>query len=112
MFFKESRLEFTGGKKSCVLVDGTIKTVSVAFIDLDTPFFVGRTEALCMPKPVYGVILGNIEGARNPADPDLNWVAQSVLNKPKAAQVEQSANSIPLSNAKQVNMVQTRAKGR
>ena len=45
----------------------------VAKVYLDTPFWSGVTEALCMSDPVFDVILGNLEGIRGPNDPDPSW---------------------------------------
>ena len=38
-----------------------------------TPYFQGEVEAWCMQNPVYDLIVGNIEGARLPREPDSNW---------------------------------------
>ena len=59
--------------QKCVLLDGTIRCVPVAHIFIDTPYFVGSINALCMPNPLYGLILGNITGARDPQNPNPNW---------------------------------------
>ena len=44
------------------LIDRTVRSVPVADIVVDSPYFKGRTEALCMSKPIYDLILGNIPG--------------------------------------------------
>ncbi len=62
--------EMTGATKLCILIDGTVRKVPTANIFIDTPYFVGRTEVLCISKPIYDVILGNVEGVRPPDDPD------------------------------------------
>ena len=63
----------TGKQQACVLVDGTIRKFPLAQIEVSTPYFCGRVEALCIKAPVYDLIIGNIEGAREPHDPDLTW---------------------------------------
>ena len=63
----------TGKIQTCILIDGTVRSVPVAEIVVDSPYFKGRTEALCMSKPIYDLILGNIPGVREPNNPDVNW---------------------------------------
>ncbi len=63
----------TGQNKMCVLIDGSVRKAPVANVYLNTPFFVGQTEALCMQNTLYDVIVGNIAGARSPGDPDRHW---------------------------------------
>ncbi|XP_033099549.1 uncharacterized protein LOC117103147 [Anneissia japonica] len=65
--------QLTGEIKTCVLIDGTIRDSPVAIIDVDTPYFAGRVEALCMEQPIYDLILGNLTGIRDPSDPDPLW---------------------------------------
>ncbi|XP_071797127.1 uncharacterized protein [Asterias amurensis] len=65
--------QLTGEIKTCVLIDGTARQVPVALVTVSTPFFTGETEALCMTKPVYDLIIGNVTGARSPDDPDESW---------------------------------------
>lgn len=40
---------------------------------MQTPYFVGEISAACMACPLYGLVLGNIPGVREPHDPDLDW---------------------------------------
>ena len=65
--------QFTGEDRMCVMIDGSRKTFPVAKVTLDSPFFIGELEALCVAEPIYDVVLGNIPGAREPNDPDENW---------------------------------------
>ena len=65
--------QLTGEVKTCILIDGTARQVPVAVVPVSTPFFTGKTEVLCMNKPVYDLILGNIPGVRAPDDPDESW---------------------------------------
>ena len=75
-----SNNQMTDRVKTCVLIDGTIRKVPVAVIDVDTPYYSGEVEALCMNNPVYDLILGNIDGVRCPTEPDLEWSC-SLLKK-------------------------------
>ena len=65
--------QLTGRIQRCILIDGTVRSAPVAEILVDSPHFKGRIEALCMSKPIYDLILGNIPGVREPNNPDVNW---------------------------------------
>ncbi len=60
-------------ERHCVLIDGTVRTFPAAQISIDTPYFRGSIVALCIDKPLYDLILGNIPGVRKAVDPDPNW---------------------------------------
>ena len=42
--------QYTGKSHMCLLIDGTVRKVPVAKIQVDTPYYVGDVEALCMKK--------------------------------------------------------------
>ncbi|XP_062583952.1 uncharacterized protein LOC134245703 [Saccostrea cucullata] len=65
--------QLTGRNVESVLIDGTVRKVPEAYINIHTPFISGKVKALCMNNPVYGLIIGNIKGARDPSDPDPKW---------------------------------------
>ena len=94
----------TGQVKICVLIDGTIKKAPVANVSINTPFFVGQTEALCMQNTLYDVIVGNVQGARAPGDPDPQW--KSLLEHTLPASQDASVRDI------QTQAVQTRSQTR
>ena len=73
--------QLTGRFQECVLIDGTVRRVEEAVVDIDTPFYVGKVTALCMNKPVYDLIIGNVDGVRNPSDPDPNWCRKEDAEK-------------------------------
>jgi len=50
-------------KKRCILIDGTVRRTPVAEIYINTPYFTGTTNAVCMNNPLYDVIVGNVPGA-------------------------------------------------
>ena len=60
-------------RQKCVLLDGTARNVPVARIDIDSPYYIGTVNALCMDNPLYDLIIGNIGGVRESHDPDINW---------------------------------------
>ena len=50
------------GKESYVtLIDETTQRYPLAVIDIDCPFFTGKTEALCMEDTLYDLVIGNID---------------------------------------------------
>lgn len=53
---------FTGIMRTIYLLDGSFKQLPEAKVYVDSPFFRGTTLALCMEKPLYDVVLGNIDG--------------------------------------------------
>ena len=68
-----SEEQLNGGERSCMLIDGSIVKMPLAEIEVDTPYLVGKIEAVCMAQPVFNLILGNIPGVRKPEDPDPEW---------------------------------------
>ena len=55
------------GKESYVtLINETTQKYPLAVIDVDCPFFIGKTEALCMEDTLYDLVIGNINGSKLP----------------------------------------------
>ena len=55
------------GKESYVtLIDETTQRYPLAVIEVDCPFFTGKTEALCMEDTLYDLVFGNIDGSKLP----------------------------------------------
>ena len=79
--------QMTGAVLSCVLADGTKRKFPVAIIEVDTPYFVDKVEAFCMPEPVYGLVLNNIEGVRLAENPDMNWRGWVSIQKMQSTEV-------------------------
>ena len=52
--------KLTGKTIVCMLIDGTARRTPLAMVD--TPFFKGTVEAVCMRQPMYDLIIGNIGG--------------------------------------------------
>ena len=62
--------QLTGESQSCILMDGTMRRVPIALIDVCTPYFRGQVKALCMNNPIYDVVIGNVPGATLPTEGD------------------------------------------
>ena len=54
------------------MIIGDTFTAPVVHIMVDTPYFTGPFNALSVEKPVYDIVVGNIPGARDANDPDIN----------------------------------------
>jgi hypothetical protein len=61
--------DFTGEVKLCLMMDGQAIQAPVVNVQVDTPYYTGKMEALAMVKPLCDVVIGNIPGARDPSNP-------------------------------------------
>lgn len=104
--------ELTGEMKTCVLIDGTAKRVQVAKIFITTPYYKGEVEAMCMDMPVYGLIIGNIKGIRDPEKlTQLDW-GPEVKHKYVQTEVSPDYSDTPVGLEESCNAVQTRSRVR
>lgn len=101
--------EFTGDERPVYLVDGTVRLLPEARVQVETPYLSGSVTALCMENPLYELIVGNVEGARAPEDPlpgpeeEHNRLAKDNpgLNpEPKPADPEPTAAAVTRAQAK------------
>ena len=89
----------TGKMHSCMMVDRTILQLPEAKVSLDTPYFKGDTPAFCMENLLVDVIVGNIPGARDAHDPNINLVpALAVQTRSQTKQPEQTKTSLKTPN--------------
>ena len=65
--------QYTGKYCYILLIDNTVWQVSIVKVQVDTPYLKGEVEAQCLPDTLYDLIIGNVEGARPPDDPDPDW---------------------------------------
>jgi len=78
--------QMTGSYELCRLIDGIVKRYPTAMVEIDTPYFIGKTNVLYMDNPVQDIIIGNIPGASG-VDPDLvNTKATVTPNKVSSTQ--------------------------
>ena len=74
------------GKESYItLIDGTTQRYPLAVIEIDCPFFTGKTEALCMEDTLYDLVIGNIDGSKLP---DLSHFSAAAVTGSQAKQSE------------------------
>ena len=60
----------TGEMGHMMMVERTLKKASIARINIDTPYYTGVVEALCLLDPLFDLIIGNVPGARRPDYPN------------------------------------------
>ncbi|GFN96980.1 gypsy retrotransposon integrase-like protein 1 [Plakobranchus ocellatus] len=75
----------------CTAVDSTTKKddntallAEKAVISLRTPFLSGEVKALCIPDAICDVIIGKVEGARSPENPDMSMVVSAATTRAQA----------------------------
>ena len=61
--------DFIGSLGYVMAIDRTLKETPIAEIKVDTPYYTGVTQAICLRNPLFDLAIGNIPGARNPDDP-------------------------------------------
>ena len=71
--------QYTGQHKLILMIDGSVKKVPVARVNINSPYYQGKVDAMVLSTPVYDVILGNIVGARSVGDPNPNWKKEDIL---------------------------------
>jgi len=73
--------QMTGSYELCMLIDGIVKRYPTAMVELNTPYFIGKTKVLCMDNPVQDIITGNIPGASGVQPNLVNTKATVAPNK-------------------------------
>ena len=61
--------DFIGSMGYVMAIDRTLKEAPIAEIKVNTPYYTGVTQAICLQDPLFDLVIGNIRGARNPYDP-------------------------------------------
>ena len=54
--------QYTGRNQRLMSITSRMEEFPVAWIQIDTPVFVGYVQALCLPNPMCDLIIGNIPG--------------------------------------------------
>ncbi|XP_069139203.1 LOW QUALITY PROTEIN: uncharacterized protein [Argopecten irradians] len=65
--------QMTERNQTCSLADGSRIEVPIAEVEIDTPYLTGSVKAWVLDTPLYDLIIGNVEGAKPPDQPDGNW---------------------------------------
>ena len=83
--------QFTGRNQKLMMVNSRLEEFPVAWIQVDTPVFSGYVQALCLPNPIYDLVIGHIPGVH----PDIQ--GDSGMNKTKGMYQEKDITSIEAS---------------
>ena len=76
------------GKESDVtLIDEITQRYPLAVVDIDCPFFTGKTEALCIEDTLYDLVIGNIDGSKLP---DISHFSAAAVTRSQAKQSEKA----------------------
>ena len=82
------------GKESDVtLTDETTQRYPLAVIDVDCPFFTGKTEALCMEDTLFDLVIGNIDGSKLP---DMSHFSAAAVTRSQAKQSEKAYRKLKI----------------
>ena len=69
------------------MIDETTQRYPLGVIDIDCPFFTGKTEALCMEDTLYDLVIGNIDGSKLP---DMSHFSAAAVTRSRAKQSEKA----------------------
>ena len=73
--------QFIGKECGVTLINDSQQKCPVARINIDSPFFRGTTDALCIDDPAHDLVIGNIEGSKFP---DMTHFSSGVVNKKRS----------------------------
>ena len=73
-------------------IDSKVQRVPTAIVHIDCPYFQGEVKAQVLQEPLFDVLVGNIEGARNPFSPNPDW-KNELRKEPTKTQVEAGAET-------------------
>ena len=77
--------QLKGNESNVALIDETTQRHPLAVIDIDCPFFTGKTEALCMDDTLYELFIGNVDGSKLP---DMSHFSVAAVTRYQAKQNE------------------------
>ena len=95
--------QLTGKVGYIMTVAHTLLKAPFANVEINTPYFSGTVEALCLRDPLYPLIVGNIPGARALDDPDETWCMEVAAFT--RAQARKSTESKPLKVVEATNQM-------
>ena len=61
--------DFTGSMGYVMAIDRILKEAPIAEIKVDTPYYTGVTQAICLRDPLLDLVIENIPGAQNSDNP-------------------------------------------
>jgi len=81
------------------MTDSSIIRCQIAKIYVHTPWYSGMVNAMCIDKPICDLVLGNVPGAKDPEDADLDFQLYKPVCKRKVPEACQRSSSQPSSSA-------------
>ena len=69
--------QLTGKVGYIMTVAHTLLKAPFANVEINTPYYSGTVEVLCLSDPLYQLIIENIPGARASNDPDKTWCVEA-----------------------------------
>ena len=81
----------TGREAYVTLIDETRQKYPLAMIDIDCPFFTGKTEAVCMKDTLHDLVIGNIDGSKLP---DMSHFSAAAVTQSQTRQSEMAFRKI------------------
>ena len=95
---------YTGRSQTMVMVDYSSRVVPEVKVSIDTPYYKGEVLALCVEKPLVGLIIGNIPGARERNNPHINWVPALAVQTRAQARREGVTNKLKTPSIIDINI--------
>ena len=83
--------QLIGNESYVTLIDETTQKYPLAVIDVDCPFFTGKTEALCMEDTLYDLVIGNIDGSKLP---DMSYFSAAAVTRSQAKQSKNACRKL------------------
>ena len=109
---------YTGRSQTMVMVDYSSRVVPEVKVSIDTSYYKGDVLALCVEKPLVDLIIGNIPGAQERNNSDINFVPalavqtraqakqEGVTSKPKTLNIKDGTSTpAQVSNVKKMILV-------
>ena len=84
--------QYLGKDGYIMMMNKTIRQAPLARIMVDTPFYKGDIQALCLPDSIYDLIILNILLARPADKPDPMWTVVSLKKKIRRKNISLSMN--------------------
>ena len=79
----------------------SVRRTPVANIDIRTPYFSGTVRALCMERPLYDIIIGNVEAVKDTEDEDAVQLSDDIKTQQDQDVTEEGQAVVTRSQSKQ-----------
>ena len=89
----------TGETGHMMMVNRTLKRAPIGRINVDTPYYAGVVEALCLLDPLFDLIIGNVPGARMPDDPNPKWSTSAAVTTREQERASESSKPLNVQEA-------------